>query len=72
MKLYRSFVVRCWQEVSAESLVWRFALVEVGQAEQPRGFAEFDHLIAYLSERLDADANSLRTDENHRGVAERD
>ncbi len=49
MKLYRAFVVRCWQEVVNDLPVWRFALTEIGQQEHARGFADWAHLAEYLS-----------------------
>lgn len=50
MKLYRSFLVRCWREGESEPPVWRFALIEIGQTEQARGFADWQALARYLDE----------------------
>ena len=52
MKLYRSYVVRCWQEVVNDVTVWRFALIQVGNSPQTRGFPTFAELVNFLSDEL--------------------
>lgn len=52
MKLYRSYVVRCWQEVGGELPVWRFALIQVGYPFQTRGFPAFEELARFLLDEL--------------------
>ncbi len=54
MKLYRSYVVRCWQEVGGDLPIWRFALVQVGDSPQTRGFPTFAELVSFLSDDLGA------------------
>ncbi len=60
MNLYRAFVVRCWQEglpASEQAPAWRFALVEIGGGADPRGFADYDELAAFLKRQLDEPSN---------------
>lgn len=55
MKSSRAFLIRGWQEFSGDLPVWRFALVEIGQLEQTRGFATFSELMGFLADELRCD-----------------
>jgi hypothetical protein len=54
MNVYRAFVVRCWQEdlTVEHAPAWRFALLEIGDEGQARGFADYDELAAFLKRQL--------------------
>jgi hypothetical protein len=56
---YHSFLLRCWQEVEVEnggkpdqSLVWRFALVQLNDQSSKKGFACLEELFDYLRGQL--------------------
>ena len=51
-----AFLVRCWQDQDnpgEEASNWRFLVMDIGSIPQtPRGFADFDELVAYLQSML--------------------
>ena len=55
---YQTFLLRCWRsDPPAEGGGWRFSLVDA-QSGQRRGFSDFDALVAYLREQVEADSAS--------------
>ena len=48
---YRAFLLRCW----CESGVWRYCLLEPGDGQSERGFADLEALVAYLKHKLEVD-----------------
>ena len=57
MQPYRAFLVRCWWEGSEPAEQppgWRYAVVEIGREPRaPRGFADLEGLVLYLSGALE-------------------
>jgi hypothetical protein len=54
-RLYRTYLVRCWQE--GESTLdgrplWRFSVEEVLQKRRRRGFNSLEALMAFLRDEL--------------------
>jgi len=56
---YRAFLLRCWQEEDLEnggepdeSLVWRFALVQINGRSRAKGFASLEELVDHLRGQL--------------------
>ncbi len=56
-----SYLIRLWQEGSAEKPAWRFVLVNLIQGQR-RGFASWDRLAAYLDEQME-EIQTLTTSE---------
>jgi hypothetical protein len=55
---YQTFLLRCWHSAPpADAPSWRFSLVDV-QSGGRRGFADFDALVAYLREQMEAGSAS--------------
>ena len=50
--LYRSFLLRCWQEAGEEGPAWRFTLVEAGTEGSKQGFAGLEGVLDYLRREL--------------------
>lgn len=52
--IYRAYLLRCWQEDSAnsDSPVWRFSLEGV-RDNQRHGFADLQSLLAFLQQMTD-------------------
>ena len=55
MRLYRSYVLRCWQEQEAapdRPPVWRFVLQEISGEQRRLGFGDFEQMADFLLHEL--------------------
>jgi len=54
-QVYRSFLLRCWQEINTDPNSkpdWRFTLVQFDQNQAQLAFACLDDLVAHLRQQL--------------------
>jgi hypothetical protein len=55
LKVYRSFLVRCWQEEeisSSQAAPWRFSVEGVSSPLERQGFNNLQDLLVFLHEML--------------------
>jgi hypothetical protein len=62
---YQVYVLRCWEEHSdqPESVAWRFS-VQDPDANQRRGFASLEALVAFLTNQFGAWGIKCKVDDN--------